>query len=105
MRGPEILRQKSAEEMMGRGAEFWPLRLARELDDAILDIRLNEFDTAVIVFKSVGDPEAVLAHDKFLQANATHWLARGIALKWKRGLQRVHLTPRSLGNLVEPGPR
>ena len=42
--------------MVAQGAEFWPLRLARELDDAILDIRLNEFDTAVIVFKSEGDP-------------------------------------------------
>ena len=51
---------KSADEMVAQGAEFWPLRLARELDDAILDIRLNEFDTAVIVFKSEGDPEAVL---------------------------------------------
>ena len=80
-----------------------PLRLARELDDAILDIRLNEFDTAVIVFKSEGDPEAVLAYDTFLQSNAKHWLAREIALKWKRVLKRVDLTSRSLVTLVEPG--
>ena len=72
-------------------------------DDAILDIRLNEFDTAVIVFKSSGDPEAVLAYDKFLQANAKHWLAREIALKWKRVLKRVDLTSRSLVTLIEPG--
>jgi benzoyl-CoA-dihydrodiol lyase len=103
LRGPEGPPPKSADEMAAQGAEFWPLRLARELDDAILDIRLNEFDTAVIVFKSVGDPEAVLAYDKFLQANATHWLAREIALKWKRVLKRVDLTSRSLVTLVEPG--
>src|SRR3954451_13335857 len=103
LRGPDGAPPKSIDEMVAQGAEFWPLRLARELDDAILDIRLNEFDVAVIVFKSIGDPEAVLAHDKFLQANAKHWLAREIALKWKRVLKRVDLTSRSLVTLVEPG--
>ena len=87
-----------------QGAAFWPLRLARELDDAILDIRLNEFDIAVIVFKSEGDPKAVLAYDAFLaEHNAEHWLAREIALKWKRVLKRVDLTSRSLVTLIEPG--
>jgi benzoyl-CoA-dihydrodiol lyase len=103
LRGPDGALPKSTDEMVAQGAEFWPLRLARELDDAILDIRLNEFDTAVIVFKSIGDPDAVLAYDKFLQANAEHWLAREIALKWKRVLKRVDLTSRSLVALVEPG--
>jgi benzoyl-CoA-dihydrodiol lyase len=103
VRGPEGAPPRSAEEMVAQGAEFWPLRLARELDDAILDIRMNEFDTAVIVFKAEGDPEAVLAHDKFLKANGKHWLAREIALKWKRVLKRVDLTSRSLVALVEPG--
>jgi benzoyl-CoA-dihydrodiol lyase len=103
VRGPEGAPPRSAEEMVAQGAEFWPLRLARELDDAILDIRMNEFDTAVIVFKAEGDPEAVLAHDKFLKANSKHWLAREIALKWKRVLKRVDLTSRSLVALVEPG--
>ncbi len=103
LRGPDAPPPKSADEMGAQGAEFWPLRLARELDDAILDIRLNEFDTAVIVFKSEGDPEAVLAYDRFLQANASHWLAREIVLKWKRVLKRVDLTSRSLVTLIEPG--
>ena len=44
--------------MVAQGAKFWPLRVARELDDAILDIRINEFDVAAIVFKSAGDPRA-----------------------------------------------
>jgi benzoyl-CoA-dihydrodiol lyase len=103
VRGPDAGPPKSADDMMAQGAEFWPLRLARELDDAILDIRLNEFDTAVIVFKSEGDPEAVLAYDEFLAPNAKHWLAREIALKWKRVLKRVDLTSRSLVTLIEPG--
>jgi benzoyl-CoA-dihydrodiol lyase len=103
VRGPDHAPPKSADEMVAQGAEFWPLRLARELDDAILDIRNNEFDTAVIVFKSEGDPDAVLAYDKLLKANAKHWLAREIVLKWKRVLKRVDLTSRSLMTLIEPG--
>jgi benzoyl-CoA-dihydrodiol lyase len=103
VRGPDAAPPNSADEMVAQGAEFWPLRLARELDDAILDIRCNEFDTAVIVFKSTGDPEAVLAYDKFLKANAKHWLAREILLKWKRVLKRIDLTSRSLVTLIEPG--
>jgi benzoyl-CoA-dihydrodiol lyase len=54
--------------MAGQGAAFWPLQLARELDDAILDIRLNELEVATIVFKSDGDAQRVLAYDAFLDA-------------------------------------
>ena len=49
--------------MVAQGAAFWLLQAARELDDAILDIRLNELEIATIVFKSVGDPQRVLEHD------------------------------------------
>jgi benzoyl-CoA-dihydrodiol lyase len=103
LRAPEAPPPADAEAMAAQGAGFWPLALARELDDAILDIRLNEFDTAVIVFKSAGDPAAVLAYDAFLDRHMGHWLAREIRLKWKRVLKRVDLTSRTLAALVEPG--
>jgi benzoyl-CoA-dihydrodiol lyase len=103
LRGPEAPPPKSADEMVGQGAAFWPLRIARELDDAILDIRVNEFDIAAIVFKSSGDPEQVLAYDAFLDAHKDHWLTREIRNLWKRTLKRVDLTSRSLVALVEPG--
>jgi benzoyl-CoA-dihydrodiol lyase len=103
LRGPDAPPPADAAGMVGQGAAFWPLALARELDDAILDIRLNEFDTAVIVFKSEGDPQAVLAYDEFLDRHKDHWLAREICLKWKRVLKRVDLTSRTLVTLVEPG--
>jgi benzoyl-CoA-dihydrodiol lyase len=103
LRGPESAPPKSADEMVALGADFWPLRIARELDDAILDIRFNEFDTAAIVFKSSGDPDAVLAYDAFVDANKEHWLAHEIAHYWKRVLKRVDLTSRSLVALIEPG--
>lgn len=103
LRGPDVPPPANAEEMAKLGADFWPLRLARELDDAILDIRSNEGDIAVIVFKSEGDPEQVLGYDAFLEANTSNWLAREIMLYWKRVLKRVDLTSRSLVAIIEPG--
>jgi benzoyl-CoA-dihydrodiol lyase len=103
LRGPASPPPASAEAMTALGAAFWPLQLARELDDAILNIRLNELETAAIVFKSSGDPAQVLAYDKFLDANKDYWLARQIRNLWKRVLKRVDLTSRSLVTLIEPG--
>jgi benzoyl-CoA-dihydrodiol lyase len=103
LRGPDAAQPSNAYAMVAQGSAFWPLALARELDDAILDIRLNEFDVAAIVFKSEGDAAAVLAYDKFLDANTDHWLAREIRLKWKRVFKRVDLTSRTLVTLIEPG--
>jgi benzoyl-CoA-dihydrodiol lyase len=103
LRGPEGAPPASADAMKALGTSFWPLQLARELDDAILNIRLNELDVAAIIFKSCGDPAAVVAYDQFLDANRDHWLAREIRLLWKRVLKRVDLTSRSLVSLIEPG--
>ena len=103
LRGPNAATPVGAEAMVELGSEFWPLRLARELDDAILDIRANEPDVAAIVFTSSGDPAQVLSYDRFLDAHAQHWLAREVRSLWKRVLKRVDLTSRSLVALVEPG--
>jgi benzoyl-CoA-dihydrodiol lyase len=103
VRGPEQQPPASADAMAELGAQFWPLRLARELDDAVLDIRLNELDTAAVVFTSSGDPALVLEYDRFLDAHKDHWLAREIRALWKRVLKRIDLTSRSLVALVEPG--
>ncbi len=103
LRGPATPPPASAAAMAALGAAFWPLNLARELDDAILNIRLNEFDVAAIVFKSSGDPAEVMAYEQFLDANNGHWLVHAIRHLWKRVLKRVDLTSRSLVTLVEPG--
>ena len=103
VQGPDAGPPASAEAMREQGTDFWPLALARELDDAILDIRANELDTAAIIFKSSGDAVQVLAYDAFLDANRDHWLAREIRSLWKRVLKRVDLTSRSLVTLIEPG--
>lgn len=87
----------------GQGDQFWPLRLARELDDALLEIRFNELEMAVVQFKSAGDPAMVLAYDEFMDANASHWLMRELLLYWRRVLKRVDLTSRTLAVMAEPG--
>jgi benzoyl-CoA-dihydrodiol lyase len=101
--GPDAGPPSSTEAMVEEGAVFWPLRLARELDDALLHLRANEPEIGVLVFKSEGEPAQVLAHDAFLEAHQDHWLAREVLHYWKRVLKRLDLTSRSLVALVEPG--
>ncbi len=86
-----------------QGADFWPLALARELDDAILHLRLNEPELGLLVFRSEGDAAAVLAADALLQSHAADWLVREIRLYWKRVHKRIDMTARSLVALIEPG--
>jgi benzoyl-CoA-dihydrodiol lyase len=85
------------------GAAFWPLAVARELDDAILHLRNNEFEIGTLTFKSAGEVENVLAYDDFLNAHKSHWLAHEVLALWKTVLKRIDVTSRSLVALVEPG--
>jgi benzoyl-CoA-dihydrodiol lyase len=103
LQGPGVPAPGSVEAMHQQGAAFWLLRLARELDDAILHLRLNEPEIGVLIFKSQGEPAQVLAYDALLAANSGHWLAREIVHYCKRVLKRVDLTSRSLVTLLEPG--
>ncbi|MFZ5731402.1 MAG: 2,3-epoxybenzoyl-CoA dihydrolase [Pseudomonadota bacterium] len=89
--------------MQAQGAAFWPLQVARELDDAILHLRINELEIAMLVFKSVGDAASVIAYDAFLDANKDHWLVNEVRHYWKRVLKRIDVTSRTLVTLVEPG--
>lgn len=89
--------------MLAQGDRFWPMQVARELDDAILHLRLNELQIAMIVFKSVGERTGVIAYDDFLELNKTHWLVNEVRHYWKRVLKRIDVTSRTLVTLVEPG--
>jgi len=89
--------------MSAQGASFWPLQVARELDDAILHLRINELEIAMLVFKSVGEGARVVAYDDFIEANKAHWLVNEIRHTWKRVLKRIDVTSRTLVTLVEPG--
>jgi benzoyl-CoA-dihydrodiol lyase len=101
LRGPEHV--ITGESMHHAGAEFWPLALARELDDAILHLRCNEPELGILVFRSEGDRDKVLSADLLLDNRDADWLLREIRLYWKRVLKRIDLTSRSLFTLVEPG--
>jgi benzoyl-CoA-dihydrodiol lyase len=101
--GPKDAPPATRSALHAQGAEGWMLRCARELDDAILHLRLNELETGLITFKSQGDPELVVAHEHLLLSNRDDWLAAEILLYWKRVLKRIDLTSRSLVALIEPG--
>jgi benzoyl-CoA-dihydrodiol lyase len=85
------------------GSGFWPLAMARQLDDALLHLRLNETSIGLLIFRSVGDPAEVLAADSLLEQYQTDWLVREIRLLLKRVLKRVDMMARSLIALIDPG--
>jgi len=101
--GPDTAPPTDVAAAEGLGDQFWLLRLARELDDALLEIRFNELEVAVVQFKSAGDPDMVLAYDDFMGSNDKHWLMRELLLYWRRVLKRVDLTSRTLAVMAEPG--
>jgi len=101
--GPDGPAPASMEALQEEGDQTYMLRLARELDDAILHLRLNELEIGVLVIKSQGDPALVIKHEALLFANKDHWLANEMLLYWKRVLKRVDLTSRSLVALIENG--
>jgi benzoyl-CoA-dihydrodiol lyase len=103
LKGPPEPPPSATAEIVRQGADFYPLRLARELDDAILHLRLNEIDIGTIIFKSAGDPAGVLAYDTLLASHADHWLVREIIGQWRLVLKRIDVTSRSLVALIEPG--
>ncbi len=85
------------------GAAFWPLALARDLDDAMMHLRLNETEIGTWVLTSQGDGALVEAYDAQLASHASDWLVQEIVLYWKRTLKRLDVSSRSLIALVEPG--
>ena len=85
------------------GASWWPLQLARELDDAILTLRTNELDIGTWLLKTRGDAKAVLAVDEVLAAHASHWLVRETIGYLRRTLARLDVSSRTLFALVEEG--
>jgi benzoyl-CoA-dihydrodiol lyase len=101
--GPAEAPPADAAGVAAKGVDFWPLALARELDDAIVHLRLNEGEIGTWVFRSAGDNARVQAYDALLAANQDNWLVREITLYLKRTLKRVDVSSRSLIALVEPG--
>ena len=92
IQGPREMPPQTPEAIHAAGASFWPLVLARELDDAILHLRLNEGDIGTWVWRSAGDHALVEAADTALAQHADDWLVREITLFLKRTLQRLDVS-------------
>ena len=101
--GPEGPQPTTAEEIHELGDVYWPLQAYRELDDALLHLRLNEPLIGLVCLRTKGDIENVLAVDQTLTANRDHWLVREILLHMARVLRRLDLTAKSFFAIVEPG--
>jgi benzoyl-CoA-dihydrodiol lyase len=91
------------EEFLAAGDRAWAIRAFRELDDAILRLRLNEPEIGTVILRTVGDPAAVLSVDAALAAHTDHWLVREIVGLIRRTLKRVDVTSRSFFALIKPG--
>jgi benzoyl-CoA-dihydrodiol lyase len=89
--------------ILAAGDQFWPLRAFRELDDALLRLRVGEPEIGTIVVRTAGDPAAVLAVDRTLAEHQDDWLVREIVLFMKRTLKRFDLTARTFFAFIEPG--
>jgi benzoyl-CoA-dihydrodiol lyase len=91
------------EEIEQLGDAYWPLQAYRELDDALLHLRMNELEIGLVCLHTEGDIDAVLAVDRMLAANKEHWLVREIILHMARVLRRLDLTAKSFFAVIEPG--
>jgi benzoyl-CoA-dihydrodiol lyase len=103
VRGPEGDLPTTAAEIRALGDRHWALRAYRELDDALLHLRMNEPEIGLVCLRTVGEIENVLAVDRALAANREDWLVREIVLHMARVLRRLDLTAKSFFALVEPG--
>ena len=103
VRAPETAQPTDTDGILAAGAAWWPLAMARELDDAILMLRTNELDIGIWQLKTRGDADAVLAVDKVLKANQSNWFVREVLGMLRRTLARLDVTSRTLYAIIDKG--
>ena len=103
VRGPQAAPPANPAAVQAQGAAFWPLAVARELDDLILHLRTNEEEIGLWVVKTAGDARLVEAYDSVLAAHASDWLVREIRLFLRRVFKRLDVSSRSIFAIVTPG--
>jgi benzoyl-CoA-dihydrodiol lyase len=102
-KAPTTQQPSGIDGIVAKGANWWPLQFARELDDAILSMRTNELDIGTWILKTEGDARAVLAADATLLQHKDHWFVRETIGLLRRTLARIDVSSRSLFALIEPG--
>lgn len=103
LKGPEEAAPASIDAFEAQGDQAYLLKLCRDLEDAILHMRLNEMDIGLWAFRTEGNAELLAEHEALLTANSDHWLANEVRQYWKRTLKRLDVTSRSLVAFVEHG--
>jgi benzoyl-CoA-dihydrodiol lyase len=103
VRSPESVPTYTTEGALAAGASWWPLQMARELDDAILTLRTTELDLGLWILKATGNPGAVLAADEFLLNHQDNWFVREALGMMRRTFARIDVSSRSLYAIVEAG--
>jgi benzoyl-CoA-dihydrodiol lyase len=101
--GPESAENTTVESAVAAGAAWWPLQMARELDDAILSLRTSEADLGLWIMKTAGNAETVSKMDEFILANQANWFVREVLGMMRRTFARLDVSSRSMFALVEPG--
>ena len=100
--GPDGAQPTTVEEIQKLGDAYWPLQAYRELDDALLHLRVNEPEIGLVCLRTEGSIESVLSVDQTLSANRDHWLVREIIVHIARVLRRLDVTAKSFFAIVEP---
>ena len=103
VRAPESVTEDHLERVIAAGANWWPLQMARELDDAILTLRASELDLGLWIIKTAGNPDAVLAIDEFILNHQYNWFVREVLGMVRRTFARIDVTSRSIYAIAEPG--
>jgi benzoyl-CoA-dihydrodiol lyase len=93
----------SVDEIQGQGVNFWPLAVARAIDDALLHLRFNEPTLGTLIIKTSGDGGRIAAYDALLNEHRDDWLVREILLYLQRTYKRLDVTSRTTFAFVEPG--
>ena len=102
VRAPQAFTEDTLEKALAAGASWWPLQMSRELDDAILTLRASELELGLWIFKTVGNPAAVLANDEFILKHQDNWFVREVLGMMRRTFARIDVTSRSIFAIVEP---
>jgi benzoyl-CoA-dihydrodiol lyase len=89
--------------IVAAGADWWPLAMARDLDDAILMLRTNDLDIGTWILKTRGDIDAVLACDAALKDHEAHWFVRETLGMLRRTLARLDVSSRTLFAVIDKG--
>ena len=100
---PNVLQPETIDDIVAAGASWWPLQMARELDDAILMLRTNQVEIGTWILTTHGNADAVLAVDASLERHRSHWFVRETIGMLRRTLARLDVSSRTLFALIEPG--